>query len=268
MSPIAKFPSRYSCTVRFLLAAALSSVSCCADPPALPAIVFSGNQTAEAEITAQARSNYRSALEKLERQRIELGQRYRSAAASDDGATGQATIAAARSLILTALIEDIFPAWYGTPWDFNGVSQTPGEGRIACGYFVTTTLRDAGFVVPRIKLAQQPSQTIINSLTGRESISISAGKPIADIIADLRQSGSGLYIVGLDTHVGFVIHDGKHLGFVHASYYGPYRAVVAEACDSKNPLADSNYRVVGRILDDNMLVRWLTTEAFPVRSRG
>jgi len=265
MSPITTLPLRRSFIVPCLLAAVISTGSCSAEKPDLPSIVFSGDQTAEADTTAAARTNYRSALKKLELRRVDLGQRYRTALSADDAATKQATLAAARSIVLSTLIRDIFPAWYGTPWDFNGVSQTPGEGKIACGYFVTTTLRDAGFVLPRIKLAQQPSRTIINSLTGRDSISISAGKPIEEIIAAIRKSGSGLYIVGLDTHVGFVIHDGRTLGFVHSSYYQPSRAVIAEACDSRNPLADSNYRVVGKILDDNMLVRWLTGQAFQIR---
>ncbi len=268
MSPIATLPPRLAFIAPSLVALALSATGCSADTPALPAIIFSGGQTAEAEATSAARSNYRSALEKIELRRVELERRYQIADATGNTTAQQATIATARSCLLTALIGDIFPAWYGTPWDFNGVSQTPGEDKIACGYFVTTTLRDAGFVLPRIKLAQQPSQTIIKSLTGRESISISAGKPIAEIMAGIRKSGSGLYIVGLDTHVGFIINDGKHLGFVHSSYYAPHRAVVAELCDSKNPLADSNYRVVGKVLDDNMLVRWLTGQEFQVRSDG
>ena len=45
---------------------------------------------------------------------------------------------------------DFFKAWYFTPWTFNGYSETPKEGSIACGYFVTTTLSDMRFKVPRI----------------------------------------------------------------------------------------------------------------------
>src|SRR5688572_15466983 len=41
--------------------------------------------------------------------------------------------------------------WTGTPWDFNGVTRKPGEGKIACGYFITNTLTDLGFTLERIK---------------------------------------------------------------------------------------------------------------------
>ena len=41
----------------------------------------------------------------------------------------------------TSLLTDkIFPYWYGTDWDFNGTTQKPNEGKIACGYFVTCLL--------------------------------------------------------------------------------------------------------------------------------
>ena len=232
-----------------------------------PAVVFSPPPGAEGGATAGARQRYAGSLSQLEALRLDLGRRYRKAAAGNDSEVQAELIGEARRAILKTLVEDVFPAWYGTPWDFNGISQTPGEGQIACGYFVTTTLRDAGFDLPRVKLAQQASQTIITSLTGRESISISAGKPIKEIEAQVRESGAGLYIVGLDSHVGFIVNDGRSLAFVHSSYYSPPRAVVAETTDSNNPLAQSNYRVVGKVLDDFMVRKWIRGEAFQMGER-
>ena len=208
-------------------------------------------------VTTSAREKYRLAITELETSQRDIRRRYLAAIAEKSRMTQDNLIKEARSKVFTTLVEKIFPAWYGTGWDFNGVSQEPGKGTIACGYFVTTTLRDAGFDLPRVKLAQQPSQTIIHSLTGRESISISAGRPIADIEKHIRESGSGLYLVGLDTHVGYVVNDGESLAFIHSSYYRPPGAVVAEATDSVNPLRDSNYRVVGKILDDTMMRKWI-----------
>ena len=103
------------------------------------------------------RENYKTARGKLESWRKSHATAYRQANNS-----GKAKIREiARKKLLEVLQTDIFPAWYGTTWDFNGISQTPGEGKIACGYFVSTCLRDAGFNVPRIRMAQQPSQRII-----------------------------------------------------------------------------------------------------------
>lgn len=220
-----------------------------------------------AVVATTARENYRSAIDELEVTRRDIRRRYLAAMAEKNGEAQIRLISEAGASVFTTLVEEIFPAWYGTPWDFNGISQSPGEGKIACGYFVTTTLRDVGFDLPRIKLAQQPSQTIIHSFTGRESISISAGKPIADIEEHIRKSGIGLYIVGLDTHVGFVVNDGESLAFVHSTYYNPPKTVVAEATDSVNPLRDSNYRVVGKILDDTMMRKWILGGSFALNER-
>ncbi len=43
--------------------------------------------------------------------------------------------------LYSKLLNDIVPHWYGTPWDFNGHTNIPNQGEIACGYFVSTTLR-------------------------------------------------------------------------------------------------------------------------------
>lgn len=80
----------------------------------------------------------------------------------------------------------------------------------------------------------------------------------------LQNSGDGTYIVGLDTHVGFVTVEGEEMRFVHSSYYGPERKVVSETITGKNPLADSKYRVFGKIFSDEMLIKWLKKEPFVV----
>ena len=64
-------------------------------------------------------------------------------------------IAEARTVLTRSIYNDLLPAWYGTPWDFNGTSEVPQQGKIACGYFVSTILRDAGWKVERVRLAQQ-----------------------------------------------------------------------------------------------------------------
>ena len=71
--------------------------------------------------------------------------------------------------LFSILTEKIFPAWYGTPWDFNGTSRTPGQRGIACGSFVTFTLQDAGFKIPS-RMYQQPSENIIKNLTSSGNI--------------------------------------------------------------------------------------------------
>ncbi|WP_346883237.1 hypothetical protein [uncultured Algibacter sp.] len=53
-------------------------------------------------------------------------------------------IDSASHYIYSKLINDIVPHWYGTTWDFNGHTNIPNQGDIACGYFVSTTLKHIG----------------------------------------------------------------------------------------------------------------------------
>ena len=66
------------------------------------------------------------------------------------------------------MTDSVFPDWMGTKWDFNGVSNVPGKGMIACGYFVSTTLKHIGFNLNRYKLAQQAAYTVIDVLCGEK----------------------------------------------------------------------------------------------------
>ena len=53
------------------------------------------------------------------------------------------------------LLNKIIPYWYGTTWSFNGHTSKPNQGEIACGYFVSTTLKDMGLKLNRYCLAQK-----------------------------------------------------------------------------------------------------------------
>jgi hypothetical protein len=159
----------------------------------------------------------------------------------------------------------VFPPWYGTPWDFNGTSQTPGEGNIACGYFVSTVLRDVGFKVERIRLAQQASEDIVKTLARPEAITRYSNKSPEEVIEAIRAGEDGLFAVGFDFHVGFVVKEGDTVTFCHSSWIKNGGV----ACE--DPAATgawySSYYVVGRLLDDPMLIHWLEGSAIPTRRK-
>lgn len=163
-------------------------------------------------------------------------------------------IAEAQNYLLT-ISDDFFRSWYNTPWTFHGHSQTPGEGSIACGYFVTTTLRDMGFNIPRIKWAQQASEYMIKKVT--TDIKRFQQKPMKDILDYIEAKGEGLYIVGLDSHVGYIYYLNGTMSFVHANYYRPQIGVMSEPLIGRNPLNDSKYRVIGKIFDREMVQSWI-----------
>jgi hypothetical protein len=203
--------------------------------------------------TATAPRNYKHILAKLEAERRALASRYLSASPSER----TAVIAEARTLLTRSIYNDLLPAWYGTPWDFNGTSEVPQQGKIACGYFVSTILRDAGWKVERVRLAQQASENIILSLTTNRHVKRFRRAPIEDFVDAVKQSGPSTYIVGLDIHVGFIVNTGDDVYFIHSSYVDPYTVVQEKAIDSRI-LSGSNYRVLGNVLaDDQLIGNWL-----------
>ncbi len=187
--------------------------------------------------------------------------RIRSLYSSEiSGERKDSLIKEARQYIFREMINRVLPAWYGTPWAFEGNTTEPQNGSIACGYFVTTALRDAGFNLPRIKWAQLPSETMIKNMADKNNIRRYSHVQVSRVEEEIRKSGEGLYIAGLDIHVGFVVNTGNSIMFVHSNYYEPAEGVMAQTLNSVNPFRDSKYRVIGKILSDEMVRRWITGE--------
>jgi hypothetical protein len=167
------------------------------------------------------------------------------------------TISQKEKIFVTAITKNIIPSWIGTAWDFNGVTQTPQQGSIACGYFVTTVLQDGGVNLARIKLAQCASEQMITTLVTTKYISRFSNLPITSFVANVKNQGYGLYIVGLDNHTGFIYNDGTTVYFIHSTFVGT-RNVQQEKAESSIVLASSKYKVLGKIsADENFLNRWI-----------
>lgn len=170
--------------------------------------------------------------------------------------------AEAAERLRTWLVDSILPTWLGTTWGYNGTTQTPGLGQIACGYFVTTCLRDVGFDLPRVRLSQQPAETIIGTFVQQSLRRRWSNAPIDQFVRDVSGMGQGVYLVGLDYHIGFLIVDTGVVAFWHASYLPPSMVIGEDALQSPI-LRASRYRVVGRIIPNAMLIRrWLSAERF------
>jgi hypothetical protein len=174
----------------------------------------------------------------------------------------------AAAFLERSLIDTVLPRWNGTAWDFSGTSITPGQGSIACGYFVSTTLGEAGLRVERARLAQQPSEDIIKTLVPDAAIARFSDVPVEKFAAAVASRGDGLYVVGLDIHVGFLIVNGGDVLFHHASYVGPAKVVREKAIES-SPLVDSRYRVIGKLFTDDALIdAWLSGKPIPTKMRA
>lgn len=158
---------------------------------------------------------------------------------------------------IKVMTNKIFPYWYGTNWDYNGTTQVPNKGNIACGYFVTTTLRDAGVPIKRITLAQYASEKMIKSLISEKYIHRYSNLSVDEFETKLNDLGAGLYLVGLDNHTGYLLVTPDENYFIHSSGSYPFQVVKERTLDSKL-LVKSKYRVVGRISSDpNFIAQWI-----------
>ncbi|MGJ8696947.1 MAG: hypothetical protein ACSHYF_11550 [Verrucomicrobiaceae bacterium] len=191
----------------------------------------------------------------LELKRAHLAHRYQSARTAAEITSIQQEARAALEESLPKLMR----CWLGTDWDFNGTSQIPGEGNIACGYFVSTVLRDAGFQVERIRLAQQASQNIIGTFLPRDHMHVRANLNYDLFLSEVASRGPGIRIVGLDRHVAFlVVQDDGEVRFIHSSG-GAAKSVVDQDRENAHALRASEYRVTGNITrNDEIIHQWLT----------
>ncbi|MEZ4884990.1 MAG: hypothetical protein R3E32_09725 [Chitinophagales bacterium] len=201
-------------------------------------------------------SEYQQTLWELQLQQEDFQRAYGRA---NNEIIQKEVINSARKHIFEKIQHQLYPYWKGTGWAYSGTTETPRKGKIACGYFVSTILRDAGFEVDRVKLAQQASEKIVKTFAEETDIQRFRNKPIQSFVNSIIAMGDGLYIVGLDTHVGIMLVENGKAQFVHSaqSLRGGVRA--------ENPLKSkvlkrSKYRIVGRALSDEMMVKWLKRE--------
>lgn len=199
---------------------------------------------------AYIKIKYPILLENIELKRNALAKSYHLAKSDKEE---EKIIDQARKYLDEVLTGKVFPAWYGTPWSFNGNAEQPFQGTVACGAFVENVLKNLGFAIDS-RLSLQPSEYIIENMCGKNKILRFSNVSIGSFNDEVREMGEGVYIVGLDRHVGFLYQlDGKYR-FVHA--HG-YLAVIAEIPSLSPTLRMSRYRVVGKLFNDKMIRQWL-----------
>jgi len=204
---------------------------------------------------------YAVLVSELERWRKDLAARHKKARSDAD----RAAVEHDARVILEHTLPQMMRCWLGTPWDFNGTAAKPGGGKIACGYFVATVLMDAGFQVDRYQLAQQPSGNIMRSFLEKDDCTLTVGKPYDTFAADVEKSRHGIYLIGLDTHVGFIVSDGGGFRMIHSSGSRPWCVVDEDRADA-HVLQRSNWRMLGNLTADPKVVRrWLKAEKVVVR---
>lgn len=162
----------------------------------------------------------------------------------------------ASNYISDVLINGIIPHWYGTTWDFNGYTNIPNEGDIACGYFVSTTLKHLGFNLNRYKMAQQAGLIEAQVLQPRQALKQFSNLSFEALKQKLNAVYSeGIYFVGLDNHVGYILIKENEVYFLHSSYYDD--KVMIELAET-SPCFGSNYYVFAEISTNKDLIKkWI-----------
>jgi hypothetical protein len=141
------------------------------------------------------------------------------------------------------IVDSLAPYWYNTPWNFYGTTEKPQQGTIACGYFVTTLVRDAGKPINRVHLAQQTASKIIQTLCNKKSIhTFNQLIQLKNYLATY--PNNSLFIIGLDCHVGFVIKQQNEFYFLHSSYCQP-AVVKKEKLENAIPILKSKILMIG-----------------------
>ena len=201
------------------------------------------------------------------------------------------------------IINNLIYSWYGVPWRIVG-RKRKGESSIKfserarsvrkcqkeypfkedtctnCGLFVSTVLKHAGFKIERYKLSRQLSANIIRTFSPKKYIRRpKGGQRIEDFVRKMKSDsrGPGIYIVGLDMHVGFLVNGkvksplGKTLPddlyFCHADYGHIPQVVRCERAVESPILTYSRCRVNGKVLNDKTMNHWLTGRKIPTVGR-
>ncbi len=134
---------------------------------------------------------------------------------------------------LESLVDKIIPHWHGRDWSFEGHTNNPNQGEIACGYFISTTLKHVGLNLNRYKLAQKSPYDEALSISIGGKIVTYEGESSDEIISELYcTTKQGIYFIGFDkNHVGYLLNEDNLIFIIHSNYLSP-SAVIKESIEN------------------------------------
>ncbi|MCP4521926.1 MAG: hypothetical protein GY827_09605 [Cytophagales bacterium] len=178
----------------------------------------------------------------------------------------QVALDSIRKVFTYQLTKKIIPYWYGTKWDFNGYTNIPNQGEIACGYLVSTTLKHTGLQLNRYRMAQQSALSAIKTVCGKEKpLHFQQGDDITAMIKSMNKKlKDGLYVLGMDYHVGYLLKEKNKLYMIHGSYFEPQK-VVKEEISVSPAFESSEHFYVGNITyNDKLMKKWIKKETIKI----
>ncbi len=198
-------------------------------------------------------TNYSVTKTSIEKERNVLKTKYLS---NENKAN---TLNEARIKLTESLFQDIFNHWYTTKWSFEGHTETPKQGTIACGYFVSTTLRDVGFNLNRYKLAQKSPEEEAKSIACGTTIEKLQNVTKQELKKYFLKQKDGIYFIGLDFHVGYIYKNNQEVCFIHSNYI-ENKGVMKETIENSKAIVSSKYFIASITHNDNLIKKWLLKE--------
>lgn len=206
-------------------------------------------------INQKAKSDYSIAKNKIETQRKAIKANYLKASAQEKKALLQST----KQVITKNLTSSIIPFWYGTKWSFDGYTAIPKQGEIACGYFVSTTLSHAGFKLNRYKLAQKDPKKEAELLQISGAIEVLEKSPSELKKHFIATKKDGLYFVGLNFHVGYLLKENNEVFFIHSNYIN-HEGVKKESITESKAFESKKYYIVAITENEKLVEKWILNE--------
>ena len=206
-------------------------------------------------INQNAKSDYSVAKNKIENQRNTIKTNYLNASSKEK----KELLNTSKQLITYNLTYTIIPFWYGTKWSFDGFTEVPKQGTVACGYFVSTTLSHAGFKLNRYKLAQKDPKKEAELLQINGVIEVIEKSPseLKKYFIDTKKDG--LYFVGLDFHVGYLLKENNEVFFIHSNYIN-HEGVKKEPITESKAFVSKKYYIVAITENEKLVEKWILNE--------
>jgi hypothetical protein len=228
-----------------------------------------------AVIAQNLSEEHTGALTQFEKTQKEIAQKRRSLLnkykSAQTAGQRRAILKEAEVYIANRFYTDIAPAWLGTPWTMAVINDglqpnarvphEEGKG-VSCSWFVVSALENMGL---RIGNPGGFAGTIAVHLQRSLSPHKKDFKRFYHVSpTDLKKRmvkwGDGLYIVGLNCHIGFLHVSGNAVTFIHSNYTSP-QEVLMEPIDESDAIAfseDAGYVVSALFKDNRLIHHWLT----------